>query len=515
MRSILRTVSLWGLGPFLLVSALAAQGQPGCLAPPTLTPKLPVDSAVSSQNDFNCFGWQEFIALNWKASPTAAGQPDPAAEASVFGAPAADGDTPAVVWQSYSADGQVFLPNGAPPPAFGSADALPAACSGAKANLRGRLVAPKRSKDRFATGFRVLQSTSKVTPSLVRSFRAKPSAASGDELSSIIQAGTQSWLTAQNGEVTYYEIRLNEDEYNYITSNKLYNANCQWQAVQPGGAGVLLPAGATVYGPVGAIEVKAAWLPLKDPALYSRYLTSQAVIVHPDGSCQSIVVGLVGLHIVHKTPKAKQLTWATFEHVDNDPDSQQVAVGAVAAHTYYNPNCDKATDPYDCAANTQPPSCGTGSTPPCNYAAPMQVVRSTPLPANVVSLNEYVRGLIVQANSRSVFQYYRLVNVMWPNSNTTVPPGATTPLTAGNAQPPMGQGGLANTTMETYVQTTHSCLTCHTYAPISNHTEHGSTKFASDYSFLFLLAQAPANPPANQCTPVPVAKTRNLKRARR
>lgn len=499
----------------VLAGPLTAQSKPSCLKPPTISPTLPADSALSSQADFNCFGWQEFIALNWKASPTQAGQPDPSAGPSTFGTPSTDGDSPAVVWETYMADSQVFLPNGAPPPPFGTKGSLPTACTEGTAAAEAKLVAPKRSKDRFTTGYHVLMNTSKFAPALVRSLKAR-SLATTNDLSEIIQAGTNSWLTAQNGEITYYEIRLNEDEYSYIKNNKLYDANCQWQAVQPGHAGVLLPAGKTGSSTViGAIEVKAAWLPLKDPALYSQYLTAQAVTVNPDGSCQSIVVGLVGLHIIHKTSNAKQFAWATFEHVNNDPDVNQVQAGGLSAYTYYNPNCNKATDPYQCAVNTQPPPCGTSTTPPCNYAAPMQVVRTNPLPNDVVTLNNYVHSEIQKANANSVFRNYQLVNVMWPNNNTTVQPGATTPLTAGNPQPPTTQGGLANTTMETYFQTMPACLNCHVYASISSNSSHGSTNFASDYSFLFLLAQSPANPPANECAPASTAKTRKVKKAKR
>jgi hypothetical protein len=492
---------------------LRAQSGFNCLKPPQLSSTLPVDTPISDQDDFNCFGWQEFIALNWKASPAKAGQPDTSAQAAAFGSPSAAGDPPAAVWETYISDSLVFLPNGASPGGFGAAQPLPPACNAAKSKLRLR----GRSRDRFPVGYHTLTSISKFTPPLVRSMTRKPTAMAAvapDTFSSILEAGTNSWLTAQNHQITYYEIRLNEDEYNYITRNKLYDANCQWQAVQTGGAGVLLPSGPTSYGPVGAIEVKAAWLPLTDPSLYSKYLTAKAVLVSPDGSgCQQVVVGLVGLHIIHKTPNAQQLAWATFEHVDNAPDASP-AGGSQQSYTYYNPGCDPSTDPYKCAVDTQPPACGSGSNPPCNYAAPMQVVRSHPLPSNVTSLNSYTQNLIRQANPSSVFQYYQLVNVLWPNRNTTITAGAAVPLTDGNAQPPLSQGGLANTTLETYFQTTRICLSCHTYAGISASTSHGATNFASDYSFLFSQAQAPANPPAGECKPGP-AMARSSKKIKK
>jgi hypothetical protein len=52
---------------------------------------------------------------------------------------------------------------------------------------------------------------------------------------------------------------------------------------------------------LGAIELKAAWRVLTDPQLYARYLTSQAVLVSPTGACSNATMGLVGLHIIHKT----------------------------------------------------------------------------------------------------------------------------------------------------------------------------------------------------------------------
>ncbi len=209
---------LIGAALLLCAGSLMAQSGFSCLTKPTITPTLPADTPVSSQDNFNCFGWQEFIALNWKASPTQAGQPDTSASASTFGEPSANGDSPALVWQSYIADNQVFLPNGAAPGPFGASTGLPRTCTeGVNAARKTKLLAPRKGKDRFATGYRVLQSTSKFTPKLMiqlqrsSSLRKSASATGSDDLSEIIQAGTNSWLTAQNNEITYYEVRLNEE----------------------------------------------------------------------------------------------------------------------------------------------------------------------------------------------------------------------------------------------------------------------------------------------------------------
>jgi len=87
-----------------------------------------------------------------------------------------------------------------------------------------------------------------------------------------------------------------------------------------------------------------------------------------------------------------------------------------------------------------------------------------------------VKHSIVAANPQSVFQNYRLINVLWPNQNTTIPPYALAPLYDGVPQPPNTQGGLLNTTMETYFQgdldPPHrqlklNCLNCHVSGAIA------------------------------------------------
>ena len=51
-----------------------------------------------------------------------------------------------------------------------------------------------------------------------------------------------------------------------------------------------------------------------------------------------VLVGLVGLHVVQKTKQLPQWMWATFEHVDNAPDS---ALGPVAdiQYNFFDAEC--------------------------------------------------------------------------------------------------------------------------------------------------------------------------------
>lgn len=443
-----------------------ASGSFSCLSNPSVGYQLPADAELPDQDDMNCFAWQQFIALNWQASATQNGQPDTSVPASAFGQPSGTGAMPPTVWQTYALASNVFRAGAAAPLPFGP-----------------------------APGPRLLQAKA---PRLAAMAGGNAVA----DLSSIHQAFTDGWITAQNGQVTYYEVLLNIDEYNYIVANKLYDAGQQWQAVQAG-TGIHLPDG-SAPGTVGAIEIKAAWLPLTSPAQYTRFLTAAANVVDPStGATRPAVVGLVGLHIIHKTQSAQQFVWATFEHVDNAPVLNAAGAGP---YNYYDPQCNPATDYYKCAVNTAPACTGAG----CNYAAATQTARQQPIAANTMALNAYAQGVIRQANPSSVLQNYQLVSVMWPSSSTTITGAPLAPLTGGNPQPPTGIGGLANTVLETYFQTASSfspnkalsqpsCLACHTVATISKRGVPPAwtrpANYASDYSFLFGLADVP---PSNE-----------------
>jgi hypothetical protein len=53
----------------------------------------------------------------------------------------------------------------------------------------------------------------------------------------------------------------------------------------------------------------------------SRYYSRQAWVSDPAANtCSQKTVGLVGLHIVSKTPSRSAWIWSSFEQVDNVPD---------------------------------------------------------------------------------------------------------------------------------------------------------------------------------------------------
>ncbi len=468
---------------------------------PVVQPIMPPDSHGSSQSAFNNLAWQQFITLNWGADPSSPGHADTNLPPSKFGTP---GDANPVVWETFKEASEVFQSNAVPPTAWGATRALPAAF----AAMRGG--GALKATSRF--GLKGLYGTSK--------FAGGPALDLG-EFSEAAPNGA--WLTAQavmKNHLTLFEKRMNEDEFNYVVSNKLYNAANQAPFALTNG--INLPDGSVAfqsYGTVGAIEIKAAWIELDDPALWPLFKISQAYVSYPTTNGVTVprvaTVGLVGLHIIRKTPNAQQFVWSTFEHVNNSPSTSDLQNQTLKAwYTYYSTNCVTNSDYYGCQWNRAPTP---GKDP---YDAPMQVVRTTPISTssgnNIALLNSSVWNTIGAACSNSVFLNYQLVNVLWPNANTSIGAGATVPLTTGDPRPPVTSQPVANSVLETYAQS-QTCLSCHIFGSVAVTNSMQASRsiriprspraagpttaksvtgqaaaLASDYSFLFGEAQMPS-----------------------
>ena len=444
-------------------SASATPVNPCTNGPKTLVSKL-ASSPATDDTSIDCFAWQEFVALNWQADPANPGYPDPKALPASFGTP---GDTTPKVWESYFEASAVFT-------------ATPM-----KGNWQAKRPALK-----------VLSRTSKFGAS---------------DLTDIYQAGSgHHWLTSARGDLTYYEIMMNRDEYEFITTQKFDLTSAAGQlacASQPGKpigddgppspnaekrGGLTMPEGQLqgwddtdcegnikTYGDhVGAMEVKASWTPLPaDHSLDYRYKTALAEIVDPTTKAKrQVTVGLVGLHIARKTVAFHQWIWATFEQIDNTPD--EAAGGGVAAptlpanpnqkpasgYTFFNPKCDPKTNPFQCVHNAPPTPCPAAPGGTCQpYTAPMQITRVVPVSTTANSVTAYYWSLLP---ANSVFNYYRLIGVQWPtNMGNPLPAGQRLPLPQGTPSPKGVAGGtgqiLADTTLESFQQTQAACMDCH------------------------------------------------------
>ncbi|HEX8164347.1 MAG TPA: hypothetical protein VF601_01000 [Beijerinckiaceae bacterium] len=451
----------------LAASAASAQQSPAASVPPghfcggfggsgapvikpVIYPQLQFDR---SNPGFDCQAWQAFIYLNWPAQTTGPrGTPNPNAK---FGAP---GTT---VWETYKTLEQTFLPAGADPGPWSGVGPL--------AGVPQKLAAQAGSGR-----VRVLARTSKISRTAIRN--VVHSKIDQAILDSIVQAGGGTLYDQQSVPV-YYEIAMNQDQYNYIQQNGLYNADTQLTFAQK--TTIALPGGATQYGPTGAIEMKAAWKVLTPAeAKSNRFHTAQAILVGKSAN-QPVTVGLVGFHIFQMLGQSNQGIWATFAQVDNAP----VGSGGTQPFTFYNPACQ----PSPCPVNNE-------------QTNPTQVVQMFPDDAAAVNVNKNMLAMIRQYNPAAPWQYYKLVNVQWPLTPvalSSLPIPANEPLPGGDPNTgPIDKGTLMNAVLETFQQAPGtSCLACHigaTISPSQSTKPSPPPQNASSYSFMFGYAQSPA-----------------------
>ncbi|MFW8642895.1 hypothetical protein ACOJBO_09605 [Rhizobium beringeri] len=129
------------------------------------------------------------------------------------------------------------------------------------------------------------------------------------------------------------EVRRNQATFDYIVCNQLFTK---------AGLRSFYNAGRPISAPVGAMEVKANWVPA-DEVDSADYYVSEA----PDGKKYA----LIAMHISSKV--LPNWTWATFEHQNNpgrcDYTGCHDAYGAVVADVDANDALDQTYS--DCAKN--------------------------------------------------------------------------------------------------------------------------------------------------------------------
>lgn len=403
-------------------------------------PNNPVDVKIMNQQCANTFAWQSFIALTWPSSPVEAGQPDYSKSIENWGKP---GDLTPMTFGTYKKAEDIFTKF--TPKAWG--------------NNLGKLMDTVSNDNKSARSFIDFNKFDDDKETIDELFQA---------------SGGTPWLTDQNGNLIWYEIKTNYTEFDYIFTNKLYDSVAQQKFARKNG----------IWLPNGAIEIKASWriIPEKDyDRLKKRYkmisaLVPKSVVIKDEKiiiskEMEEKVLGLVGLHIIQKTATMPQFHWATFEHVDLAPETN--ISESDTDWLLYNP--EKYQDAENVSPNVKTDKIHT----------PVQVIKNPEAAPreDAIALNTYVRNQIKIKSPKSVFQYYKLVDSQWPSSAVSDADNNTfTPLKNGGKTPLV----LTNVSMETYVQGI-SCLDCHVGAGIAN--KKGTPEHASDYSFIFQMAQ--------------------------
>lgn len=118
----------------------------------------------------------------------------------------------------------------------------------------------------------------------------------------------QTFTSVSSGDDVYYEVRMNEDTFNYIVQRTLYNRDGQ-------NAFFVDPAAVPVIFPEPSFEVKASWIVLGTGDDPSDYHTAPGYILDGSGNQVAVTFGLTGFHFTSKT--IPQWFWATFENVNN------------------------------------------------------------------------------------------------------------------------------------------------------------------------------------------------------
>lgn len=131
--------------------------------------------------------------------------------------------------------------------------------------------------------------------------RAAKSTDGGTELiipERIHQAGSQSVIYDQNGNVVYYDVRFSKNMCDVGSIASQYNF------------------------PGGTVELKGAWKVLTNADNPKDYITLDAEIA---GQTETTTLGLVGFHLAVATPDHPEFVWATYEHLSNAPDCTRPA----------------------------------------------------------------------------------------------------------------------------------------------------------------------------------------------
>jgi hypothetical protein len=340
---------------------------------------------------FDDFSWRSFLSLVWPAKQGQRGKPDSSLPIGAVGKP--------TVFETYKAEWEVFQPDGKAPVAW---------------NVYGG-ENPCKVAD-IAYGDLVLAAFSKFANLGMAGFGPKLTGA----------------LVAQNNTYVRYAVGFNEVEFAEIRAKNAYlRANLA----------------TNISFKVGAVDIKAAWIDMKGIPNPDRYHTRQAWLLDlATNTCAKTLVGLVGLHIVTKTPSRPQWIWTTFEHVGNVPEAR----GARGGFAFNSGN------------GVPMPGDNPVKFPiPTKAPAPYNVERLKPIDPSTVATNAAYQQALRAAGS--VWQNYQLVMTQWPRDPFNVPSQPGTPDHTFPGDAPFDASAFSNTTMETFEQKdiTTGCMNCH------------------------------------------------------
>lgn len=275
------------------------------------------------------------------------------------------------------------------------------------------------------------------------------------------QAGGSATIFDQNGNVVFYDVRF---------SRELCDAK------QEGNL------------PKGTKEMKAAWRIIEE-ADKDRYVWMNAE-VDAGGESKPVLLGLVGFHLAISTELHPEMVWATWEHIENDPDCSSPQATPAAGWSFTSAECA------ECLAKTD----DLHACADCNFntALDLESGKLTGTPTNICRLyadgTEAVdpkadvnladidavnveligeQGYLTKldpGDPMAVLRYYRYGGSLWLN-DLLVP--------SSEVKHQRGSNQLENTVLETTHQQDLNCFTCHNYKPHESATSGLSHIFDS------------------------------------
>ena len=399
---------------------LAAQPQP-CPrepAPTASVSQVPADVCIPDNftdvatDYFDDYSWRAFVALVWPADRSSRGNADRAKKLADAGPRVFETYKP--LWEVFHRDGS------APTEGFDTYDSAANNACGTKIGFGDAVIA---------------------------SFSGL------DEIAQFGPGELQGPLAAQNGRYVRTETLYNRTAYEYIVHRKLYLRNALPEIPSPH------PATPVISFPNGSVVIKAAWLDLSGFSEEQKkryYLRAVTLRDANTGKCSAVTMGLVGIHIVQKTPSRPQWIWSTFEHVDNVPPARVGSPGRFAFHDGSNTPAP-AENPLQLVPLAKEP------------VKPFNVTRSAESPINPKTA--YANLMYERLLKGTVWENYQLVMTQWPRveGEQSIPIPASLNGDASHTFPGLGPASgsaFANVTMETFDQSRPqlSCMNCHNQA---------------------------------------------------
>jgi hypothetical protein len=341
---------------------------------------------------FDDYSWRAFIALVWPAQNGQRGVPDAINGVGVTSGP--------LVFETFKADWEVFQPAGKAPSSWGT--------------FGGVSINPCQS-DVPDPGFHDLL------------------LASLSKFANLGEAGFGKLvgpLVAQNSTYVRYLMSFNRTEFDKVLNSKWYIRD-------------------DLKGDVtfdnGSVDIKTSWVDMKNIVHPERFYTRKAWLKDPaTDRCTLTTVGLVGMHIVQKTPTRPQWIWSSFEHIDNVPQADPSNLGSLVFN-----NGD--------SHSPMPDGNPVGFPPPATPPPPFNVERVKPVHESTQKTNLAYR----KALQGTIWENYQLVMTQWPlqPSRPEISGGPANTFPGVSSQ----STNFANTTMETFDQKSPvtGCMACH------------------------------------------------------